>query len=119
MIKVNRKNDDDDDEYKPFDVEKANVYQLGATFVYVLYGQMKEVDENGDECWKSLPFKGKGAWKKLNWSPKILDLRWLAKSVDKQPNKRPNYDDLLRYIFELILIFILLYNKKNKTINII
>ena len=54
-------------EYKEFDVEKANVYQFGATFIYVLYGQLKDEEEDGVETWKSLPFRGREGWKKINW----------------------------------------------------
>ena len=65
---------DDDGECKELDVEKANIYEFGARFIYVLYGQLKDIDCNGDEYWRSLPFKGKGDGKNTNWNPKYLDL---------------------------------------------
>eukprot|EP00484_Ammonia_sp_Unknown_P017379 CAMPEP_0197035606 /NCGR_PEP_ID=MMETSP1384-20130603/13353_1 /TAXON_ID=29189 /ORGANISM="Ammonia sp." /LENGTH=603 /DNA_ID=CAMNT_0042465685 /DNA_START=36 /DNA_END=1847 /DNA_ORIENTATION=- len=99
---VNTKSEDDSGEYQAFDVEKANVYQIGATFIYVLYGQIKEISPDGDEYWKSLPPKGNGGWKNTGWNPKYLDLQWLQKCVDRRPQIRPSYDELLREVrFEL------------------
>ena len=103
---VNDKKHDEEgnelEEYEEFDAEKANIYQFGATFIYVLYGQLKDYDQNGDEYWKSLPSQGRGSWKKINWSPKVMvhqgDMVWLAKCVDKNPKKRLSYDQLRREI---------------------
>jgi len=119
---VNDKKQDDGgnelDEYEEFDVEKANVYQFGATFIYVLYGQLKDYDEDGDEYWKSLPSQGRGGWKKIDWTPKIMchqnDMVWLAKCVDKNPKKRPTYDNLKRNIQAELLNFKAPSRSKNR-----
>eukprot|EP01083_Nonionella_stella_P182243 655220_1 len=100
---VNRKGDNG--EFDAFDVEKANVYQYGATFVYVLYGQLKELDKDGCESWKSLPPLGDGNWIDTQWSPCYIALQWLENCLDSKPNKRPTYDVLLRDIQKELKLF--------------
>eukprot|EP01083_Nonionella_stella_P232932 821173_1 len=100
---VNRKGDNG--EFDAFDVEKANVYQYGATFVYVLYGQLKKLDKDGYESWTSLPPRGNGDWIDTKWSPCYIDLQWLQKCLDTKPNERPTYDVLLRDIQKELRLF--------------